>query len=46
MNQKIMKRMMLGALLAMVLQCQVAMAACNPAAPQHGEQAASQCLPA
>jgi hypothetical protein len=46
MNQKLMKRMMLGALLAMVLQCQVAMAACDPMAPHAGEAAQNRCLPA
>jgi hypothetical protein len=46
MNQKIMKRMLMGALLAMVLQCPVAMAACDPVAAHHGERAASCCLPA
>jgi predicted small secreted protein len=45
MNQKIMKRMMLGALLAMVLQCQVAMAACNTS-PYQGDRVAGRCLPA
>ncbi|WP_426237483.1 hypothetical protein [Pseudomonas sp. TWP3-2] len=46
MNQKLMKRLLLGALLAAALQCQVAMAACDPMAPHHGEQAAKRCLPA
>jgi len=45
MNQKLMKRVMLGAVLAMVLQCQVAMAACDPMAPYRGETAAKRCLP-
>lgn len=46
MNQKLMKRMMLGALLAMVLQCQVAMAACDSMAAPAGGTAENRCLPA
>jgi len=45
MNQKIMKRMVMGAVLAMVLQCQVAMAACS-SPPYQGDRAAIRCLPA
>lgn len=46
MDQKIMKRMLLGALLALALQCQVAMAACEAPQSYLGAQSASRCLPA
>lgn len=48
MNQKIMKRMLLGALLAMALQCQLAMAQCvkSAAPPPPGGAEVSRCLPA
>lgn len=45
MNQKIIKRMMLGALLALALQCPVAMAACDTGHHQE-EKVAPRCLPA
>lgn len=45
MNQKIIKRMMLGALLALALQCQVVMAACDTGRHQE-EKIAARCLPA
>ncbi|MDF2792344.1 MAG: hypothetical protein K0S85_97 [Pseudomonas orientalis] len=43
MNQKLIKRMMWGALLAMVLQCQMATAECDRVGRQHWEE--SRCLP-
>lgn len=43
MNQKIIKRMMLGALLALALQCPVAMAACDTGLHQE-ERTASRCI--
>ncbi|QLG96663.1 hypothetical protein HZF02_32620 (plasmid) [Pseudomonas yamanorum] len=46
MNQKIMKRMMLGALLALALQCQLAMATACDTGRHQEERIASRCLPA
>lgn len=46
MNEKIMKRMLLGALLALALQCQVAVAACSAVPLYQESRGASRCLPA
>jgi len=46
MNQTIMKRMMLGALLALALQCQLAMAKVCDTGRYQEERIATRCLPA